>query len=168
MSEELDYIVIAKFGAVHGIHGWISVYAYTEHHEDIFKYQPWFINRQSQWLHIQIVEHKIYQKGFLAKIKGIETREEARTFTGSTVNIPKSALPKLALNEYYWSDLIGLDVINQKGDFLGKVTQLIATGANDVLIVKNLKEHAIPFLPGSVIQKVDLPNQKIIVDWELI
>ena len=71
-------------------------------------------------------------------------------------------------DEFYWSDLVGLTVINAKGEKLGKVAYLIETGSNDVISCKRHKEHAIPYLPGRVILNVDLDKQEILVDWEPI
>ncbi len=84
--------------------------------------------------------------------------------------ILRSQLPTLKEDEYYWSDLIGLTVINKEGVELGIVNYLIETGSNDVLVIKSSdgKEHAIPYLPKRVILNIDLEKRLIEVDWELI
>ena len=78
---------------------------------------------------------------------------------------PRAALPEPAADEYYWDDLVGLAVSNLQGDALGAVTEMIATGANDVMVVvSGDSKRLIPFL-GHVIQKVDLAGRKVLVDW---
>ena len=85
---------------------------------------------------------------------------------GWDVYISHEQLPTLAQNEYYWADLIGLDVENLEGFQLGKVDSLIETGANDVLVVKGERELAVPFLQGQTVKSIDLAAGKMIVDWD--
>ena len=75
-------------------------------------------------------------------------------------------LAALDTDEYYWADLIGLEVFNEQQDLLGKVVRLMETGANDVLVVEGKKETLIPFAQPEIIKSVDLAAGKIIADWE--
>lgn len=74
-------------------------------------------------------------------------------------------MPATGIDEYYWSQLTGLSVVNQQGIELGEVANLFETGANDVMVVKGDKERLIPFTEFAV-HEVDLDNKKIIVDWD--
>lgn len=166
---EANYITLGKIGSTHGVRGWIKVQSYAELTDNIFDHKIWYLSSpQGQYRPITVEDWKPYGKGSLVKFVGIETPEEARLLTGKTINVPRSDLPELEKDEYYWTDLIGLTVINKQGEILGKVTHLMETGSNDVLIIKNTKEHAIPFLMDSVILSVDLEKKEIQVDWELI
>jgi 16S rRNA processing protein RimM len=166
---ETTYITIGKFGATHGVHGWIRVNAYTEFAENILNYTPWYVKRlQQDWSILPIESSKFFNDTLLVKVANINSPEEARLLTGLTIAVTRTQLPALGQDEYYWSDLIGLRVITLAGNDLGTVTHLMATGSNDVLVVKGQKEHAIPYLIGSVIKKIDLKKQEILVDWELI
>lgn len=167
-TADTAYIIIGKFGSTYGVHGWIKIRAYTEFGASILEYTPWYINRQKNlWSTITVESGRVHGNGIIAKIAGIETPEQARLLTGISIAITRSQLPVLKENEYYWSDLIGLTVINKNGEILGKVMNLMETGSNDVLIVKGEKEHAIPYLMGKVIMNIDLKKQEIHVDWEL-
>jgi 16S rRNA processing protein RimM len=117
---------------------------------------------------MDIEDGRLHGKDVIIKLAGINTPEEARLLTGKLIAITRSQLPALDQNEYYWSDLIGLTVVNKDGTVYGKVAYLIETGSNDVLVVKGDKEHAIPYLYGSVVLNVDLEKQQILVDWELL
>ena len=161
-----DYIIIGKIGAAYGIRGWLKIQAYTESKANILQYQPWYIRRNEEWEKCQIEAGRVYKDGIIAKFTSINSPEEAKRLTGTEIAITKSQLPALKQNEYYWSDLIGLTVINQKAEILGKVAYLIPTGSNDVLVVKGEKEHAIPYLLGTVITNIDLIKKEIYVDWE--
>ena len=82
------------------------------------------------------------------------------------IGIYRGQLPETREDEFYWSDLIGLQVINADGKRLGEVDHLLETGANDVLVVRGEREYLIPYLPEQVIQDIDLDAQVIRVDWD--
>jgi len=163
------YIKVGKVGSTFGVNGWLKIQSYTEFGASILDYQPWYlVDATNQQSPITIEDSQIRDTGILVKFAGIETPEEGRLLTGKFIEIDRHLLPTLPSNQYYWSDLIGLTVINKNGENLGKVIYLMETGSNDVLVVKGQKEHAIPYLLGSVILKVDLEKEEITVDWEII
>ena len=172
MSEEASskYIVIGKLGATYGVNGWLKIHTYTEFGENILHYSPWYLSAPGQDTYQETIieDGKPHGNSFIVKLFGANNPEEARLYTGKIISIQRSQLPPLPQDEYYWSDLVGLTVLNTQGEVLGTVSYLIETGANDVLVVKGDKEHAIPYLPGSVVVNIDLAKKEMIVDWELI
>ena len=83
------------------------------------------------------------------------------------LSVQRSALPPLASGEYYWADLIGLQVVNKEGVSFGRVAEIFETGANDVLVVrKNRQEVLIPLVMQHYIVSIDLSAQCITVDWD--
>jgi 16S rRNA processing protein RimM len=163
-----EYIAIGKIGAPFGIKGWTKIHSFTDWVGNIFEYDPWYLEEGDDWNVIKITEGRAHGKGLIAKFSGYDTPETVRVLTGKVIAIKRSQLPPLKKGDYYWSDLEGLTVINKDGKVLGKIAYLIETGANDVLVVKNEKEHAIPYLPGTVVLSVDLESRIMHVDWELI
>lgn len=160
-----EFIIVGAIGAPFGVRGWVKINAYSA---ALLDYDPWYIQASNnQWQPIKIQDARIQGKTIVAKFAHIHTREEAQLLTLKKLAINRLQLPALKPGEYYWVELQGLTVINQQGNILGTVTSLLATGSNDVLIVKGTKEFAIPYLP-QVIQSVDLEKRQIIVDWELI
>ena len=165
--------VMGKFGAVYAIRGWLKVYSYTGDPESLFTYTPWFCRAPgSDWREISIAEYKRHGDGFIAKIAGIDVREEAQLYTGMEIGIRGSSLPDLPEGEYRWRDLIGLRVVNLQGYSMGKVKSLMETGANDVLVVKadiddqyEIRERLLPYI-DNVIREVNLAEKVIRVDWE--
>lgn len=163
------YIIIGKIGAPYGLQGWIKIHAFTEFSDTILDYQPWFLAREGQeWRETPIEKKQIQSNRVMVKFSGVNSPEAASLYTGQLIAILRSQLPALQKNEYYWSDLIGLTVINTKGEIYGKVIYLMATGANDVLVVKGKKEFAIPYLWNEVITKIDLEKEIIEVNWEIL
>ncbi len=106
-------------------------------------------------------------KGLIATLPGIGDRDQAATLVGAEIWIWRSALPRSKRGEYYWCDLEGLEVVTVSGAVLGQVTHLLATGANDVLVVRGVeREHLVPFVLEQYVHKVDLVAGRITVDWD--
>lgn len=165
-KKDATYITIGKIGTTYGVHGWLKIYPFTEVSSSILDYRPWFLlDAQGHFEPVKIEDTKIHGINVLVKFINFDSKEAARTLTNKKIAIKRSQLPKLNPGEYYWSDLIGLTVINQSGETLGKVISLIETGSNDVLIVKGKIEQAIPYLP-EVIVNIDLYQAEIHVKWE--
>ncbi|UDG79649.1 ribosome maturation factor RimM [Candidatus Steffania adelgidicola] len=169
----VEPLVVGKIGSVYGIYGWLRVFSFTEKSEQILDYQPWFIKRGSKWYPIELECWKRQNQDLIIKVTGIQHREAAMPLTNFEIIIDSIQLPNLDSGEYYWKNLLGCQVITVNGYPLGEVMDLMATGANDVLIVKtnckytcNAQEHLIPFLNEHVVKKVDLMTKIIEVDWD--
>lgn len=168
------WVNIGRIGRTYGVQGWLKIDSYTENFVDVLNYSPWYLTsstispQPNDSMQVVIEAGRAHGKGVVAKIPGYDSPEHARQLIGKLIYIKKTQLPPLSPNEYYWSDLIGLKVINKQGDLLGKVKYLIETGSNDVLVVQGDKEIAIPYLTGTVILAIDLDAQEMIVDWELL
>ena len=100
------------------------------------------------------------------KLVGCDSRVTAAKWVGADIAIEAAQLEPLGRGEYYWSQLIGLKVINLEGQHLGVVDHLVQTGANDVLVVKAERERLIPFVRGKVIAAVEIEDGYIRVDWD--
>ena len=168
MKKDTAYIVVGKVGSTYGIRGWLRIHTYTEFEANILNYTPWYLSFGDEWKIYDVEEGRIHGNGIIAKFAGINSPEQGKLLSGATIAVERTTLPILKENEYYWSDLIGLSVINKQGKTLGKVIYLMETGSNDVLVVKGDKEFAIPYLFGNVVLKVDLVKKEILVDWELL
>lgn len=158
-------VIIAKFGSVYGVRGWIRVYSFTDPPDNLLNYPNWLIHHQNTWQSITIREIKPYNDYFIVKLPNCEDRDAARQYTNDLIAIYRDELPPLKDQEYYWSDLIGLRVITTNGVDLGTIKQMLATGANDVFVVGNDKEHLIPYTEDAV-KSIDLKDKIITVDWD--
>ncbi len=170
MSQQLkdDMVIMGRFGRPIGIQGQIKLFVFSKSQGNIEDYQPWHIkNSLGQW---EIVKCKNIQQRnkFLAvNIANINSRETAQAFTHKEVAIERSVLPTLPEGEYYWRDLIGMNVINKEKYKLGTVTELLETGANDVLIIKSGdKQYLVPFLIDKFVINISREEKLITVDWD--
>ncbi len=164
MSEQ--HISVGKISGVFGIKGWVKVFSFTDPRENILTYSPWLLKKGDQIKTVSVVEGQLQGKTIVAQLADIDDRNQAESLMGWDIFITQDQLPKSAKGEYYWSDLIGLQVETIDGIQLGVVNSLLETGANDVIIVQGERERVVPFLQGQTIIKVDLDAGKIIVDWD--
>ncbi len=165
-------IVMGHIVGPFGIYGWVRVLPYTEYVDGLLEYSSWWFSKEgNEWQKVQVITGRINGNTLNVKLEGYTDRTQTLRLKGMQVAIPRNQLPSLPENGnlgYYWSDLIGTEVVNLKNEHLGNVVGLLETGANDVLriqcIGKKKKEILIPFIE-QVIIKVDLKLSRIIVDW---
>jgi 16S rRNA processing protein RimM len=164
-------IVMGRVIGAQGILGWVKIKTYTESVDSLVDYPIWWLGDEKHpWCEISVDAFAVHSKGLVAKFPGSNDRTTAEKYKGLLVAVPRSSLPQQPEDEYYWSDLIGLTVVNLAGECLGVVDNLMDTGANQVLCVqedpskKNRGELLIPFI-ASAIKHVDLAEKVIRVDW---
>jgi 16S rRNA processing protein RimM len=162
-----DFLNVGQVSGVFGVKGWVKVYSFTDPRENILQYSPWFLQKNNQLREIKLLAGRRQGSLVVAELERVGDRDLAAELIGADILIRKQQLPKARDGEYYWADLIGLEVRNQEGCKLGKVDHLLETGANDVLVVVDGElERLIPFLQKSTILKIDLDDGLIIVDWD--
>ncbi len=147
--------------------GWVRIYSFTQPRENIVQYKPWYLRRDNgDWQETELEQGRAHGKGVVARLAGRTDRDQAQLLMGCEIGIRRDQLPDLQPGEYFWNDLIGLQVLNVEDDDFGKVDYLLETGANDVLVVKGERERLIPFVMKQVILEVDLEQGRIRVDWD--
>ncbi|MGL6070395.1 ribosome maturation factor RimM [Craterilacuibacter sp.] len=148
-----------------GVRGWVKIHADTEYADSLFDYPVWWLGKGDSFKAYTFEEGAVHTKALAARLAGVEGRDQAQALRGCEIAVPRAQLPKTEEGEYYWSDLIGLEVVNQEGITLGKVKNLLETGANDVLVLADEgKERLLPFV-NQVVLAVDLAGGRISVDW---
>jgi 16S rRNA processing protein RimM len=165
VSANTKLVTLGRISGVHGVKGWVKVHSYTEPRENIAGFGVWIVSRRGAASALEVEDSRSGGGHVLAKLKGIDDRDEARGWIGAEIAVERAALPQCAPGEYYWADLEGLEVRTLGGEALGKVDHLLATGSNDVLVLDRAG-RLIPFVPGSVIRSVDLDAGVIVADWQ--
>jgi len=154
--------------APYGVYGWLKVIPDTEAFDGLLNYKTWWIGKDVDWKALKVESAKIHNDVLLVKLQGVDDRDLAHACKGKQIAVPRASLPKLEKDEYYWSDLIGLNVKNSHGVDFGKITDVFETGANDVIVVQDQgeqRERLIPFTAQTILD-VSLENQTMLVDWE--
>jgi 16S rRNA processing protein RimM len=166
-------VTLGKVGAVYGIKGWLKIHSFTDDQEAILDYFPWSLKLGNKIQSVDITDWRKHNNGLVVKVAGIDDRDVAQKLVGSEIFVSEEALSDLPDGEFYWRDLIGMAVVTDKGYDLGRVSDIMETGANDVLVVKaNLKdgfgkkERLIPYLMDQVILSISAEDKQICVDWD--
>jgi 16S rRNA processing protein RimM len=159
-------VVLGRVSGLYGVRGWVKVFSFTEPRDRILGYSPWLLRESGAWRERVVTAGRPQGKGLVAALEGVTDRDQARLLMGAEIAVRPEQLPELEEGEYYWRDLIGLQVATTAGADLGTVTGLLETGANDVLVVRGERERLVPFLPGRVVTAVDLAAGTLTVDWD--
>jgi 16S rRNA processing protein RimM len=157
-------VVMGRVAAPFGVKGLIKVQPFTAATRSLLAYDWWWFGRDGDWQQYEIERAQVQGRSVVAKIRGCDDRDGALQFRGRQIAIPRAAFPRTAGNEFYWADLIGLRVVNSEARDFGRVTGILETGANDVLVVHGERERLIPFI-ADVIEDVDFGRGMIRVDW---
>ena len=147
-------------------------------------YSQWWLGDANHRKPIQVKGGRRSGKNVVAQLAGIDSRELAQAVIGQQISVPRSDLPALDNEEYYWTDLVGCEVSTIQGVVIGPVERLFDTGANAVMVVtdrrvvtarpKDLPTESerqtgdilIPWIRPSVVTSVDLRVRQIVVDWD--
>ena len=151
----------------HGVRGWVRLDLQGLDPDLLTKRTSWLLGSPaSGWEEVSPLEFKVAAKGMLVRLRNITNRDEAELLRGRLVGVPRDELPRLGEGEYYWYDLIGLEVLDAGGASLGKVRQLLETGSNDVLQIDDGTAAGI-LIPynRTYVHEVDLERGTIATSW---
>lgn len=166
LKGDSELVTMGRITGAFGVRGWVRVASNTEPLTNILDYRPWRLRVGGEWVTHTVVEGRTHGQGLVVKLDGFNDREAAAGLSGAEIAVSRSAMPGPGAREFYWADLVGAEVVTRGGVALGKVDHLMATGANDVLVVLGERERLIPFIEGQVVLEVDLDAKRITVDWD--
>ena len=160
-----DLVVIGSIGKSHGLKGAFFLNSYCEPEDNFFTYKRFFLIQDSEILEFSIKTKQSRSRKNIINISGIETLDEIKKLTNTEIYTLSEYLKPIE-GEYFWKDLLNLDVFNENKEFIGVISEIRNYGANDTLIIKNnSSETLIPFVKDIFIKKVDLGKGLMIVDW---
>jgi 16S rRNA processing protein RimM len=172
-----DAIEVGRIADAWGIKGWFKVLPHSADPQALFSSKRWFLQPSEKGppafrgtVLLRVREAKEHSDTIVARADGVEGRETAEALRGCRIFIPRSSFPTAGDDEYYWIDLIGLDVVNREGVHLGQVRELLSTGPQTVLVLAyeqdgKPQERMLPFV-SAYVDGVDLPARRITVDWQ--
>lgn len=157
-------VLIGHVAGVQGLQGWVRVHSLTDPREAIWEYQPWLLGEKREAVHVR--QARKQGRHLLVLLENIEDRDQAEAMTGLPIAVYRDQLPEPSEDEYYWMDLVGLAVQLESGRELGVIDRMLATGANDVMVVRGDRERLVPFVMGQYVKDVDLQSGVVVVDWD--
>ena len=164
-NTEPQWVGMGYIKGVFGVKGWVKVAVSTEYTDSLLDYPQWRLSKDGHSRMFSVAESKVAGDELQVLFSGIDNRDAAFALRGHTVEIDRADFGDTEDGEYYWADLIGLNVINRQQQCLGTVSKLLETGAHDVLVVDGeFGQKLIPFV-AQYIDEVILAEQTIRVDW---
>ncbi|MBC5784248.1 ribosome maturation factor RimM [Ramlibacter sp. USB13] len=172
-----DAIEVGRIADAWGVKGWFKVLPHSAEPQALLSSTRWYLQPSergaktfSGTVLLRVRETKDHSDSIVARADGVEDRNGAEALKGARIFIPRSSFPTADADEFYWVDLMGLDVVNREGVHLGKVTDLMATGPQTVLVVGyeeegKAQERMIPFV-SQYVDGVDQAAKRITVDWQ--
>ena len=165
-GKSAEPLLLGRISGVFGVGGWVKLFSYTEPREAILGYRDCLLQQDGVWSKAHWRVGRRQGKTVVASLEGINDRDAAESLIGANIGIWREDLPDAGESEFYWADLEGLSVVNKDDKKLGVVSYLLATGANDVMVVKGDQEILIPFIAERYVIDVDRAAGVIQVDWE--
>lgn len=159
-------IVVGEIVAPYGVRGWVKVHSHTSPPENILKYSPWLVVDGSSAKSYKVLSGRLHGNMVVAHLKGVADREQAASLRQCRISVPRDQFSLLQPGEYYWADLVGLEVRTVDGLSLGSISDMMETGANDVMEVQGTRQRLIPFVIGQFVKDVRLSEGVVIVDWD--
>ena len=158
---------MGRIRAPHGLKGWIKIQPFTQETQGLLDYPEWWVGSGDEWQQHRISESAVHGSTVVARLEGFTNREAAAGLRGKDIAVPRAVMPQNQEGEFYWNDLVGMEIFHRDARKLGLVTKILETGANTVLVVQGDKELLVPFIED-VIVSVDLKARMVIVEWEPI
>jgi 16S rRNA processing protein RimM len=180
-----DAVELGRIQDAWGIKGWVRILPHSADTSALLASSQWFLQPPEArfargfsafggCVGVGVTEVKPHTDGLVAQLEGVDDRNAAEALKGVRIYLPRSAFPATPEGEYYWVDLIGLDVVNRESVHLGVVSDLVATGPNSVLVLEytdtvdgaeKTAERMIPFV-AAYIDGVDKAARRITADWQ--
>lgn len=165
-------IVLGRIVAPYGVRGWVRIHPFGDDPDSWRGMSRWWLGAEADgdvWQPFAVRGLRVHGAGWVARLEGVEDRAAAERLDGWFVAAPREALPHTREGEFYWADLVGLAVVNEQGESLGKVDSLVETGAHQVLVVKDGEmRRLLPFV-SQVVRSVEVDGGaggRIRVDWQ--
>ena len=173
-----DAVEVGRIHDAWGIKGWFKVQPHSASPEALFSSRRWYLQPPERAVKpafagtvlLRVREAKEHSDSVVASAHEVDDREAAEALKGARVFVARSSFPTPAEDEYYWVDLIGLEVVNREGVALGTVRELLSTGPQTVLVIAfqadgQPVERMIPFV-SAFVDQVDIAGRRITVDWQ--
>ncbi|HKZ16638.1 MAG TPA: ribosome maturation factor RimM [Geobacteraceae bacterium] len=165
MVHKNKLILIGKVTATHGIRGQLRAVSFSGETDNFLSQRTLILkgsNGESDTF--EVANSSLHGKRVLLTLKSLDDINKVEYLVGREIYVERGQLPEPSEGEYYWCDLIGLKVLTVQGEYLGRLSDILATGSNDIYIVRNgEKEYLIPAIED-VVTEIDLNESVMIVD----
>jgi 16S rRNA processing protein RimM len=157
------HLAIGKVVKPWGLKGAVWIRSYAESKESFLRASELRVQAKQGPVVLSVEDVREHKKGILLKFKGRDRIEDVEDLVGLTLCLDKKELPSLAEGEYYWYELIGMEVLTEAGREVGSLERVMNTGDHDVYVIKKGdREFLVPAV-RDVVRKVDVPGKQMII-----
>ena len=169
-----DLIQVGYVSGAYGLVGGIRITPHSMDADALLNVKTWWLDKPTL-RPVSVRTAKFHSGDVVATLVGMRDRNEAEALKGATIQVSRKDFPALDNDEYYWTDLIGLDVVNLQGEALGRVTDMMHNGAQSILRITPVSEgdptakvedRLVPFV-DQFVKTVNLEGKLITLDWGL-
>lgn len=159
-----ELICVGSIAGAFGVKGELRVKSFCANPSDLAKYTPLLTEDGEKSYELSLIGE--IKNGFSARIVGIDTKEAADALRGVSLFVRREDLPELPVDEYYYSDLIGFEVADTGGLFIGTVKTVVNHGADDLLEISipGASDTALVPFTKIFVPTVDMNAKKIVID----
>jgi 16S rRNA processing protein RimM len=162
-----DLVALGAVRGAYGVTGWVRIRPFDAEASVLTRSSRWWLQDKGVVRTVEVSALKRHTDTLLAKWQGWDLPEAVDALRGATVCVPRAEFPPLPAGQYYWSDLIGLQVVNREGRALGIVQDLASNGAHELLQVAGESGTLLVPLVPAYVDEVDLAARVIRVDWQV-
>ena len=158
------FVPLGEIVATHGLDGWLKLKPFNPATSSLSPGVEVVLEKAGARSSHGIEAISPHKNQFLIRLHGLHSIDQAARFVGSTLAISESALAPLAPREYYHFQVVGFEVFDVKGDYVGKIASTTFTGGGALYVVQSRsREHLIPAVK-EIIEKVDFTAGKMIIN----
>lgn len=171
-----DAVEVGRVVGAWGVKGWIKVQPFASDPQALFSTKRWYLRPAEGGGArlpappplLRVTHAREHGAVVIAGAQEVPDRVAAEALKGARIFVSRGSFPTAGADEYYWVDLIGCEVVNRDGAVLGRVTDLLDTGAHSVLRIASdsAEERLVPFV-AAYVDAVDMAAKRITVDWGL-
>ncbi|MEA5058667.1 Ribosome maturation factor RimM [bioreactor metagenome] len=162
-----EYLRVGMILRPHGVHGAVKILPLTSDNRRFFKLNEAYIERNGVYERVQAMDISVQPDAVFLRLSICESREEAETLRGLYLCVDRVHAVKLPEGRYFVADMIGCEVEDSHGTPLGKLTNVLETGANDVYVIQGKRKLLVPALK-KLLQEVDVEKKRIVLNAQVL
>ena len=160
----MNFLEVGRIVKSHGLKGRMKAISYLESDAKFKLLEEVFVRHGEQKANLKKVKDiKLNKKYLSLELEGVEDIDAANALVGCQVLIPYDRLEELPEGEYYWRDIVGLKVVTEDGEILGRIEKIFSAGGNDVYVVTGGEREILLPAIADVVRKIDIENGRMVV-----
>ncbi len=163
MMNKATLFTIGKVTGVHGLNGNLKVWSFADSVDTFAPGTSILLKAEDEqgrmFTILQALPHK---KGIILSLEGVDSRTLAQDLIGKEIIIDRDQLSEPEKDTWYWQDLLGMNVFDHQKGFIGKITDIFPTGANDVLVVVDKDQETLVPMNKNFVESIDIEKKTML------